>query len=57
MLPADGGGLAASLTMMAETDHLLIWSVAVDPALRGRGLGRRLMAVAEDLSRQLGYAS
>ncbi len=50
VLPRDAD-LVASLTLKVEADHLLVWSVAVDPAAQGRGIGRRLMAVAEDEAR------
>ena len=55
VLPGDGDGLAASLTMMAEADHLLIWSLAVDPTLQGQGVGCRLMAFSEDEARRRGF--
>ena len=44
----DGpGGATATLVLMIEPDHVLIWSIAVDPAAQGSGLARRLMALAE----------
>ncbi len=45
-----GGRLAALIETIRHADHLLIENVAVLPALQGRGLGRRLMAHAEDLA-------
>jgi ribosomal protein S18 acetylase RimI-like enzyme len=48
------GELAALIETIAGEDHLLIENVAVSPAFQGRGLGRRLMAHAEELARSQG---
>ena len=48
------GTLAALLETIAEADHLLVENVAVSPDFQGRGLGRRLMAHAEELARSSG---
>jgi GNAT superfamily N-acetyltransferase len=40
-------GLAGALVLRTASDHLLIWSVAVDPTQQGTGLGRRLLDFAE----------
>ena len=48
-----GGELAGLIEMIAEADHLLVENVAVAPAFQKRGLGRRLMAHAEDVARTL----
>jgi ribosomal protein S18 acetylase RimI-like enzyme len=37
-----------------EPEVLLVENVAVRPSLHGRGLGRRLLAFAEDEARRLG---
>jgi GNAT superfamily N-acetyltransferase len=50
----DGGRIVAVLELVARSDHLWIDNVAVDPAAQGRGLGRRLLAFAEDEARRLG---
>ena len=42
------------LVLDAAADHLLIWNVAVDPAVQGRGLGRGLLAFAEEHAAGLG---
>jgi ribosomal protein S18 acetylase RimI-like enzyme len=48
--------LAGLIETIEQPDHLLIENVAVAPAFQGRGLGRRLMAHAEQLARELGHA-
>jgi ribosomal protein S18 acetylase RimI-like enzyme len=50
------GELAGLIEMIPERDHLLIENVAVAPAFQKRGIGRRLMAHAEELARQLDRA-
>jgi ribosomal protein S18 acetylase RimI-like enzyme len=49
------GKLAALIETIAEPDHLLIENVAVSPAFQGRGLGRKLIAHAEQLAGSLGH--
>ncbi len=53
MLHLDGE-LAALIEMHPEADHLLIVNIAVSPNHKGRGLGRALLAHAEELTRSLG---
>lgn len=53
LLSVDGA-LAALIETVDEGDQLLIENVAVALAFQGRGLGRRLLAHAEDLARTLG---
>lgn len=43
---ADGNPVGA-LVLQARTDHVLVWSVAVEPRLQRRGIGRQLMRFAE----------
>jgi GNAT superfamily N-acetyltransferase len=50
------GALAALIQMIPHDDHLLIENVAVSPDFQKRGLGRRLMAHAEDVAEALGHA-
>jgi GNAT superfamily N-acetyltransferase len=50
-----GGRLAALIETIPEVDHLLIENVAVAPPYQGRGLGRKLMAHAEELAASLGF--
>jgi ribosomal protein S18 acetylase RimI-like enzyme len=51
------GALAALIETIREPDHLLVENVAVSPSFQGRGLGRRLMAHAEVLARELGFGT
>lgn len=48
------GLLAALIETIREADHLLIENVAVSPSFQGRGLGRNLMAHAEQLAASSG---
>jgi len=48
-----GGELAGLIETIEQPDHLLIENVAVAPSFQGRGVGRRLMAHAEQLAREL----
>lgn len=48
------GELAALIEMQPGTDHLLIVNIAVAPSRQGRGIGRRLLAHAEDVAASLG---
>lgn len=47
--------LAALIEMIPGPDHLLVENLAVDPAHRGRGYGRHLMAHAEQVAAALGH--
>jgi len=49
------GKLAALIETIDEPDHLLVENLAVAPAFQRRGLGRRLMAHAEQLAASLGF--
>jgi ribosomal protein S18 acetylase RimI-like enzyme len=49
------GKLAALIEMIPGEGHLLIENVAVAPDYQGRGLGRRLMAHAEQVAAAMGY--
>ena len=51
------GTLAALIETIRQPDHLLVENVAVSPSFQGRGLGRRLMAHAEVLARELGFGT
>jgi len=47
VVDGDVDVLAGALVLRQANDHLLIWSVAVDPTQQGTGLGRRLIDFAE----------
>jgi ribosomal protein S18 acetylase RimI-like enzyme len=49
------GELAGLIEMIAEADHLLIENVAVAPGFQKRGIGRHLMAHAEEVAWSLDY--
>jgi ribosomal protein S18 acetylase RimI-like enzyme len=53
----DAGGLAGALVLEAGPDGFLLDNIAVAPGQQGRGLGRRLIAFAEDQARAAGYAA
>ena len=48
------GTLAALIELVDEGDQLLVENLAVAPAWQGHGFGSRLMALAEDVARDLG---
>lgn len=53
----DGSGaLASSIVLVDNGDHLVVNNVAVAPAFQGHGLGRALLAFAEDEARRRGFA-
>ena len=53
-LATEGDRFAGALILEPRADDLLIWSIASDPATQGAGLGRTLLAAAEERARQLG---
>lgn len=50
----DGDERLGLIVMRAEADHLYVDILAVRPEAQRRGLGRQLMAFAEDEARRLG---
>lgn len=50
-------GLAGALVLIDQDGGLLLDNVAIHPDCQGRGLGRRLIAFAEDEARRLGHES
>jgi GNAT superfamily N-acetyltransferase len=47
-------GLDGLIVLIPEPDALLVENVAVRPPMHGRGIGRRLLAFADDEARRLG---
>jgi len=50
------GAVAGVLVLEVLDDHALIENVAVDPRCQGRGVGRALLAFAEERTAQLGLS-
>jgi GNAT superfamily N-acetyltransferase len=48
------GEIVGLLVLAVKPDHLLLENVAVRPRAQGRGIGARLLALAEDQARALG---
>ena len=48
------GRLVGALILEPRHDDLLIWSIAADPTAQRGGLGRALLAAADERARQLG---
>lgn len=53
----SGAGPAGVIVLVPEPDVLLVENVAVRPRLQGRGVGRRLLAFAEDEAHRLGLSA
>jgi ribosomal protein S18 acetylase RimI-like enzyme len=51
----DGTGLAASIVLVDNDDHLVVNNVAVRPDLQGHGLGRELLDHAESEAHRRGF--
>ena len=50
----EDGEVVGLLVLVEEPDHLLIENVAVNPGRQGEGIGRELLAFAEDRARESG---
>ena len=50
----DAGAVVGLIVLIPEPDHLLVENVAVDPARQGEGIGRALLAFAEEVAREAG---
>jgi ribosomal protein S18 acetylase RimI-like enzyme len=51
----DDGDDVAVIVLIPQPGHLLVENIAVRPAAQGRGVGSRLLALAEERARELGY--
>jgi GNAT superfamily N-acetyltransferase len=49
------GSVQGVLVLLPEADAMLLDNIAVDPARKGAGLGRALLAFAEQQTREAGY--
>ena len=54
LMAMQGDTLAALIETAREADHLWVENIAVRSDLQGRGLGRRLLGMAEDQARAAG---
>jgi ribosomal protein S18 acetylase RimI-like enzyme len=52
----EDGQVAGFVVLVAQPGHLLLENVAVLPTAQGRGIGARLLTLAEDQARALGLA-
>lgn len=51
----SGGEIAGAIVLVEERGGILLDNVAVLPSRQGEGIGRRLMLLAEEEARRLGY--
>jgi ribosomal protein S18 acetylase RimI-like enzyme len=51
----EGAAVAAIIVLLPAPNYLLLDNIAVSPAHQGLGLGRRLLAFAEDEALRRGY--
>ena len=54
-LASIDGKVVGLIELIRAPDHLLLESIAIDPAAQGRGVGRRLMRRVEDSAIEMGY--
>lgn len=52
----DDGAIGGAIVLVLEGDHLVVENVAVEPRRQGAGLGRALLAFAEERARELGVS-
>jgi ribosomal protein S18 acetylase RimI-like enzyme len=52
----EDGTIVGAIVLRPQPEGLLVENVAVLPAAQGRGIGRQLMAFAEERARELGLA-
>lgn len=56
-LAIEADAILGLLVVLPEADALLLDNIAVAPDAQGRGVGKRLMAIAEDIARARGYSA
>jgi ribosomal protein S18 acetylase RimI-like enzyme len=56
VLEGADGAILAIIVLLPHGDHLLLDNIAVRPEAQGQGLGRRLVAFAEEEARRRGFA-
>ena len=52
----DGGQIVGLLVLVPSDEHVLVENVAVEPARQGEGIGRALLAFAEQRAAELGVS-
>jgi ribosomal protein S18 acetylase RimI-like enzyme len=52
----DDNGIAGIIVLRGRKDHLLVDNIAVEPARQRQGLGRRLLAFADERARLQGIS-
>lgn len=53
----DGGEVVGLIVLVEEPDCLLVENVAVEPERQSEGIGRTLLAYAEDVARDAGLST
>jgi GNAT superfamily N-acetyltransferase len=56
-LGMDGDQVVGFIVLVDGADHLLVENVAVTPGRQGEGIGRTLLAFADDAARDAGYST
>lgn len=53
----EGGEIVGLIVLARESDHLLVENVAVGPEHQGEGIGRALLAFAEEVAAEVGLTT
>ncbi|HXS46933.1 MAG TPA: GNAT family N-acetyltransferase [Solirubrobacterales bacterium] len=53
----EDGSVVGLIVLIQEPDHLLVENVAVEPERQSEGIGRALLAFAEDVAREAGLST
>lgn len=54
LVAVEGGALVGTCRLLLHGDAAILGRMAVEPAARGRGVGRSVLAAAEDVARAAG---